>query len=385
VLVRRLVGGLIVLMCLAVPAGASAFIPPVENLAPPPGSGIQGQEHQDIYVEFACPTYGGSKFYWVQFGSNGEPNPEGKIATPFRITSSNGTPINAGEDICHANLPWYIWENKPSGTAYYWQVERRNCSTTELLTGEACPELGPIWSFTVAVPPKPAPPKTSFPSGPIPEEPTEPTATPHQRPLKIEAWTGCGLARGTQRSSSCRVGSPVGAFIEASRSVDYTLCIVFPSSREECVRDQHAVAHTSYVNKLTADYQGRYELTWEAEGIDATRILHLLPPERHAHASTRQNRACGNVKTRFLLAWSVESTPGFACSGAQKVIRKYFERVVETGQVLGGCAAKRSHKGCKIGGYRCFTRLSREASQLEGECRGRKGRVYFNENDRGPE
>jgi hypothetical protein len=75
---------------------------------------------------------------------------------------------------------------------------------------------------------------------------------------------------------------------------------------------------------------------------------------------------------------------GFGCSGARKIMRKCFLLVVETGQTAGGCAQKRSTKGCRIMRYRCFMKYVYAANELNGNCNGPKGVVRFIEVDRGP-
>lgn len=104
-----------------------------------------------------------------------------------------------------------------------------------------------------------------------------------------------------------------------------------------------------------------------------------------ADASKLQTvRTCPNVKTKKISGREVEVSAGFGCSGARKVMRKYFHLVVDTGQTVGGCAQKRSAKGCKIMRYRCFTKYVYATSELKGHCKGPKGIVRFTESDRGP-
>jgi len=104
-----------------------------------------------------------------------------------------------------------------------------------------------------------------------------------------------------------------------------------------------------------------------------------------SHASKiRTVRTCPSVKTKKITGREVEVSAGFGCSGARKVMRKYFHLVVDTGQTAGGCAQKRSTKGCKIMRYRCFTKYVYATSELKGHCNGPKSIVRFTEIDRGP-
>ncbi len=104
-----------------------------------------------------------------------------------------------------------------------------------------------------------------------------------------------------------------------------------------------------------------------------------------ANASKLQTvRACPKVVTKKITGRDVEVSTGFGCSGARKVMRKYFHLVVDTGQTVGGCAQKRSTKGCKVTRYRCFTKYVSANNELKGHCNGPKGIVRFIEVDRGP-
>jgi hypothetical protein len=385
--VRRLFAIVVVIAVFGMPTYALGAAGPIQNVAPPNGTTIPVQEGQfkGIPVEFGCPTYANfppGLGYNVIFGTSPELNPEGAIAKPFRVaTNSMVSPVNAAEDVCRGELPSYAWETPSTQTTYYWQIQRPQCFYAIPVSGEECVEYGPVWGFNLSRTPKASPTVPTFTPTPIEGE----GAVPHQKFLGIEGWTGCGLVKVAERSLSCYQGSTVGAFFRATRETTYSLCLTFPSSREECVTNQHADAQTTYVNKIDTGSVGTYELVWEAEGKRVTKALQILPePHAKRQRTPRQNRACPNVKTRFLLAWSVEAVPGFACSGARKVIRQYFKQVEASAQTNGGCAQKRSTRGCKVGRYRCFTGLAREVSQLEGRCRGAKGRVYFNENDRGP-
>jgi hypothetical protein len=93
-------------------------------------------------------------------------------------------------------------------------------------------------------------------------------------------------------------------------------------------------------------------------------------------------KRCANVTVEGITGYKVEISRTLGCPGAKRVMRAYFETVVASTQDEGGCAYKRSTKGCEIEGYRCSTRYEPSAETQAGECRGRKGVVYFLESDR---
>lgn len=95
--------------------------------------------------------------------------------------------------------------------------------------------------------------------------------------------------------------------------------------------------------------------------------------------------SCAVVHTHLITARDVETSPGFGCSGASKVIRKYFRLVIATAQTEGGCAQTRYSSGCGVGDYRCHTSYSAATLELHGACRGPKGTVRFEEIDKAPD
>ncbi len=101
-------------------------------------------------------------------------------------------------------------------------------------------------------------------------------------------------------------------------------------------------------------------------------------------ANAKGFRSCGNVHTPAVAGSHLETGGHFACTGAKKVVRKYFDMVGESAETNGGCAQKRFAKGCKVNRYRCTTSYSGVDNSLQGECSGPKGYVVFLETDIGP-
>lgn len=106
-------------------------------------------------------------------------------------------------------------------------------------------------------------------------------------------------------------------------------------------------------------------------------------PASFGNAAPRRH-SCTSVHTDLITGREVETTPGFGCSGARKVMRQYFRLIVATAQTERGCAQRRFSSGCKVGDYRCHTTYSAATRELHGVCRGTKGRVRFEEVDQAP-
>lgn len=94
--------------------------------------------------------------------------------------------------------------------------------------------------------------------------------------------------------------------------------------------------------------------------------------------------SCAAVHTNLITGREVETSPGFGCSGAGRVMRNYFRLIVDTAQTQGGCAQRRFSSGCGVGEYRCHTTYSAATRELHGVCRGPNGTVRFEEIDKAP-
>jgi hypothetical protein len=97
--------------------------------------------------------------------------------------------------------------------------------------------------------------------------------------------------------------------------------------------------------------------------------------------STAMGAHGANVNTRYITAKNVKTFEGLGCSKARQTLRRYFRKVVRTGQVQGGCAHQRFSTGCRVGSFRCFA--DGDAGR-GGECLGPLGSVLFREFDRAP-
>jgi hypothetical protein len=76
------------------------------------------------------------------------------------------------------------------------------------------------------------------------------------------------------------------------------------------------------------------------------------------------------------------------CRPAKRLLRTYFRQVLGTAQVEGGCAHQRQNVGCRVNGWRCYSRYDRPTNSLKGRCARRsaagKRLIYFDERDIGP-
>ncbi len=91
---------------------------------------------------------------------------------------------------------------------------------------------------------------------------------------------------------------------------------------------------------------------------------------------------CGNVSTSHIKAKNVRTFEGLRCSRARKTLKRYFRKVVASGQVQGGCAQNRFSTGCRVRSFRCYS--SYGGGRITGECTGPRGTVRFREFDFGP-
>jgi hypothetical protein len=99
--------------------------------------------------------------------------------------------------------------------------------------------------------------------------------------------------------------------------------------------------------------------------------------------SADASHRCLNVQTRYLSARGVTTFGQFSCKPARALVRRYFRKVVATGQTEGGCAQLRlTSSGCEVGNFVCRTTRTRT---LRGRCSDGLHVVRFLEVDRGPD
>jgi hypothetical protein len=242
---------------LALPQIAGAEAPPFEYRSPTSSSQVvvPTDSRAGINVEFACPGFEGFKgghqnwgSYSARFATSPELNPQGELATPFRIWISSARPINAAEDICQAELSYY-YAHQPA--TYYWQLERIGCFVPECTN-----KLGPVWSFTVVSPPPPPPAPAPVATG------------------AINAYFACGQGRKARAASRCPREGRLGAFFRSPSATTYSVCISFPGGRHECARNQVAAADTLYVNTVSGHQKGWYKAVWTT--ADGRRVVKHL-------------------------------------------------------------------------------------------------------------
>lgn len=245
-------------LALSLPQIANADAPPFEYRSPANGSQVvmPASSTTGISVEFACPGFEGFKgghqnwsSYSARFATSPELNPQGELATPFRIWISSAHPINAAEDICQAELSYY-YAHRPA--TYYWQLERIGCFAPECTN-----KLGPVWSFTVLAPVITGPPAPPVSKGGTP----------------FTSYFACGRSKNARQATTCPHGGRLGAFFRSPIATSYSLCIRFPSGQRECASNQAAEAGVLYVNKVFGHQRGWYKAVWTSGGKRSVKHL----------------------------------------------------------------------------------------------------------------
>jgi hypothetical protein len=80
-------------------------------------------------------------------------------------------------------------------------------------------------------------------------------------------YVGCGVSQNTKPSHSCAEKSKKGAFFKSVKDdVIYTICVKFPTGKNQCANKQKAIKGTLYVNKITSKIPGKHKVTWFVEG-----------------------------------------------------------------------------------------------------------------------
>lgn len=82
-----------------------------------------------------------------------------------------------------------------------------------------------------------------------------------------EHYVGCGVSKKAKRSHSCPKKAKKGAFFKSLHgTVNYTVCVKFPSGKNLCAQAQEAKEETLYVNKITSTIVGRHVVSWYVKG-----------------------------------------------------------------------------------------------------------------------
>jgi hypothetical protein len=115
--------------------------------------------------------------------------------------------------------------------------------------GIACEDL-PCPCSAAAQPPSPAPPAAP---------------TPEPRP-RLRYYVACGLSPNARPAHECAHRAKVGAFLESSQPVTYTVCVHFSNRQRLCARNQHAEAEALRVNAVTTHRVGWHKVVWFVEG-----------------------------------------------------------------------------------------------------------------------
>jgi hypothetical protein len=91
---------------------------------------------------------------------------------------------------------------------------------------------------------------------------------------------------------------------------------------------------------------------------------------------------CLNVRTTYISARGITTFGGYGCKPARALLRRYFHKVVATGQTEGGCAQLRTTSaGCEVGNFVCRVTGPRT---LHGRCSDGFHVIRYIEIDRGP-
>jgi hypothetical protein len=83
----------------------------------------------------------------------------------------------------------------------------------------------------------------------------------------FEHYVACGVSKKAKRSHSCPKKAKKGAFFKSRNgTVNYTVCVKFPSGKNLCAQAQEAKEQTLYVNKITSTIVGRHVVSWYVKG-----------------------------------------------------------------------------------------------------------------------
>jgi len=110
----------------------------------------------------------------------------------------------------------------------------------------------------------PCPCSAGAPPSPAPA-PQPPAPAPEHRP-RLRYYVACGLSPHARSAHECPHRSKIGAFLESSQPVDFTVCVTFPNRKRICARNQHTEAGKPHLNEVTTSRIGWHKVIWFVEG-----------------------------------------------------------------------------------------------------------------------
>lgn len=97
----------------------------------------------------------------------------------------------------------------------------------------------------------------------------------------FEMYVGCSRTAQASPSHTCMIGDQPGAFFRARTSVEYEICVDFPSERRLCASGQQTSANELFVNSITTRIPGLHEVTWIVAGQAVGSWSFTMEPRRH--------------------------------------------------------------------------------------------------------
>lgn len=94
---------------------------------------------------------------------------------------------------------------------------------------------------------------------------SEPAPAPEPRP-RLRYYVACGLSPKARPAHECGHRTKVGAFLESSQPVTYTICVRYANRKRLCARGQHAEAERLHLNEITTAAVGWHQVVWFVEG-----------------------------------------------------------------------------------------------------------------------
>jgi hypothetical protein len=91
-------------------------------------------------------------------------------------------------------------------------------------------------------------------------------------------YVACGISENATPAHKCPKQSKKGAFfMSLNGSVEYSVCVKFPTGKNICAKAQAAKERKLYVNKITSNIPGVHQVTWFVKG-KRVGIFHFTIP-----------------------------------------------------------------------------------------------------------
>lgn len=111
-------------------------------------------------------------------------------------------------------------------------------------------------------------------------------------------YVACAKVVEAEPSRKCKKSDEKGAFFRSNlRTVNYTVCVIFPTGKSLCASRQRAKMGELYVNEITSQMIGIHRVNWFVKGKKVgTYRFRITPDSKPRKSSPKTKRSAKSKK-----------------------------------------------------------------------------------------